>query len=395
MGLDTIKLKSPPVSEAIMRKVEQHSIQRRGIDLRSGEVLYEITTGELSGSWDARISVRPMREEWVSNKNGRPELRPCEPYLILECSAAKALNGQNVYGAPTYFLATCQALVELIEDILGVELMPARHWIVRRVDCAENYALPMAAIIEYFRGIYTAQFPRRKAQKYGDHAIYFPGSTTTVKLYHKGSEFAEHDRTRLKHFFGQYRRQKFPHAPEQNRAWVERKIKALQRLANNRLRVEVEIHADKLDFDFNHQPRVDEVSDAYLMGVHDHEIQRLLKEGKSGMHTVRLSKAVHERLIDTYGDTAGNRLHGFWCQLSSHGEIACKRQYSKSVFYRNRSQLVASGVSWNNTDVKLIRVLDSNNFEFAPVRASQRLCVGRVREKPAFIVDRDFLKLAA
>lgn len=395
MGIDTVKLKSPPVPESVIRQVEQNSIKRRGVDMRSGEVLYEITTGELMGSWDARISVRPMREEWVANKKGRPELRPCEPYLILECSAAKALNGQNVYGAPVDFQATCQALVELVEDLLDIELMPARYWTVRRIDWAEVYALPMAAIFEYFRGIYTAQFPRRRAQKYGDHAIYFPGSTTTVKLYHKGSEFAKHDAARLKHFFGLHRGQQFPHAGEENRRWVKRKVEALQRLANNRLRVEVEIHADKLDFDFGNQPRVDEVTDSYLMELHDKEIQRLLREGKSGMQTVRLSNEVHNRLMALYGDTAGNRLHAFWCQLSIQGDLACKEHYSRPTFYRNRRQLEKAGVSWNNTDVKLIRVLENNDFEFVPVRVSPRLCIGRVREKPAFIVDRDFIKLAA
>jgi hypothetical protein len=83
-------------------------------------------------------------------------------------------------------------------------------WIVRRVDWAENYALPFTAIQEFFEGIYTIQFPRRKGIKYGDHAVYFPGSTTTVKIYHKGLEFAKHDSKRMKWFLGNYRSQQFP-----------------------------------------------------------------------------------------------------------------------------------------------------------------------------------------
>lgn len=381
----------------MVKIIENRCIKRQGMEICSGEVLYEITKGDLLGSWDSRISIRPMREDYVIGANGRPELHPCEPYIIIECSAAKVLNGQNIYGAPVDFQATCQKLIERIANILNVRLPVARAWIVRRVDWAEVYALPFVAIQEYFEGIQTVQFPRRKASKYGDHAIYFPGSTTTVKLYHKGLEFAKHDTKRMKWFFTQWRSQQFPQneMAEKNARWVERKIAALQRLANNRLRVEVEIHADKLDADFAHKPRVDEITDEYLQGIHDLEITRLLKEGKSGMATVRLSKAVSERLCTEYGDTLGNRLHGFWCQLSTHGEPECRKKYPRPTFYRNRKFLMDAGVSWHNTDVKLIRSQGALPADFAPLRTDPRICVTRIREKPAFLLDRGFLKLAA
>lgn len=397
MAIDTVKLKSPPLGERMVRKIENQCIRRQGLDMRTGELLYEITRGELLGSWDSRVAIRPMREDYVIGANGRPELHPCEPYIIIECSAAKVLNGQNIYGAPVDFQATCQKLVERIAEILSVQLPEARGWIVRRVDWAEVYALSFVAIQEYFEGIHTVQFPRRKASKYGDHAVYFPGSTTTVKLYHKGLEFAKHDAKRMKWFFTQWRAQQFPQneMAEKNARWVERKIAALQRLANNRLRVEVEIHADKLDADFLHMPRVDEITDEYLQGIHDREIARLLKEGKSGMATVRLSKAVSERLCAEYGDTLGNRLHGFWCQLSTHGEPDCRKKYTRPTFYRNRKLLMDAGVSWHNTDVKLIRSQGALPADFAPLRTDPRLCAARVREKPAFLLDRGFLKLAA
>ena len=39
-----------------------------GVDLASGAMLYEIFTGELSASWDSRIRVVPMFQDWQIKK---------------------------------------------------------------------------------------------------------------------------------------------------------------------------------------------------------------------------------------------------------------------------------------------------------------------------------------
>ena len=379
----------------MVRKIEQQSRKWQQVDCQSGEILYEITKGDLEGSWDSRISVKPMREDYVLNKNNKPELHPCPPYVVIECSAAKVMNGQNIYGNPVGFQDTCQKLLDRIGDMLDVSFPSAARWWVRRVDWAEIYTLPFAAIQEFFEGIYTIQFPRRKASKYGDHAVYFPGSTTTVKLYHKGLEFAKHDNYRMKRFFTNWRSQNPLIPANKNQEWVKRKIAALQRLANNRLRVEVEIHADKLDADFGHKPLVREVTDVYLMALHDREIKRLLREGNEAMQTVRNSKVVLQRLTDFYGLVTAGRLHGFWYQLATHGENECRKQYTKTVFYRNRKLLVDAAVSWSGTDVKLIRSQGALPVDFAPLRTDSRLCTAQVREKPAFIIERGFYQPAA
>ena len=64
---------------------------------------------------------------------------------------------------------------------------------------------------------------------------------------------------------------------------VEKRIKALQRLADNRLRAEVQINAEKLAYDFGHFPLVSEITDDYLKKVHDDEVFKLLREGKTEM----------------------------------------------------------------------------------------------------------------
>jgi II/X family phage/plasmid replication protein len=397
MAIDTVRLKSPYIDDSLLRRIEAKCVLRQGIEVESGEVLYEITSGSLLGSWDSRISIKPMREDFVMSSSGRPVLHPSEPYFILECSAHKVFHGHNIYGGPVDFQETCLALVEFLENLLDVELPPARNWLVRRVDWAENYRLLYVAIQEFFEGLHTVQFPRRRAAKFGAHSIHFPGSTTTVKMYHKGLEFREHDFKRLKYFFSLYRAYTNPSAQdaEANSRWVNRKLEAFQRLANNRLRVEVGIHAEKLDFDFGHQPYVHEVTSDYLKGVHDREVGRLMKEGKSPMEIVRDNRSVSNRLRFVYGETRGSQLLGFWFQMAGLGEEVARQNFSRTVFYRNRKALQDAGVSWLHSNVHVIANQSALPADFKPFRSDPRLCQRPARNRPAIYLDRDFLKLAA
>jgi II/X family phage/plasmid replication protein len=99
---------------------------RTGLEMASGEVRYEIFSGELLGSWDSRISVVPKYEDYEINSAGRPVLRPCEPYIVIEASVHKVFNGHNVYGGATDFQQACSDFVVLLEQLLSIELPPAR-----------------------------------------------------------------------------------------------------------------------------------------------------------------------------------------------------------------------------------------------------------------------------
>ncbi len=396
MAYDTIKLKSPALDRQLVQKIEQQCLLRSGQDMATGEVLYEIFSGQLLGSWDSRISVVPKYEDFVINKSGRPVLQPCEPYLLIEASVHKVFYGQNVYGGPTDFQRVCSDFVVLLEELLDVELPPARNWTVHRVDVAEVYRLAKPACKEFFDGMQLINFPRRKrgSAKY-DMAVYFAGKTTTVKFYHKGTEFQVHERSRLRAFFTHLFTHLYGQDDKENRARVERKIKALQRLADGRLRAEVEIHSDKLQYDFEKNPRVDEVTDAYLQQVYDKEIEKLLREGKQGMDTVRDSKAVMRRLKSVYGDINGKRLYGFWSVLCHHGDEVTRQEYPKASFYRNRKQLEEAGVAWRGSDVVIVANDGLLPHDFAPVRSDKRLCYLPARNREEFQVSREMMRLAA
>ena len=64
--LDTVRLRSGSLSEELAGRIEQSCHRRQGVEIATGEVLYSFTTGSLSGSWDDRVSVRVLRDEWVA-----------------------------------------------------------------------------------------------------------------------------------------------------------------------------------------------------------------------------------------------------------------------------------------------------------------------------------------
>lgn len=394
MAYDTIKLRSPFMDNSVMRRIEQQCILRSGMHLGTGEVLYELHAGELLGSWDARIGIKPMREEHVADKNGRVRLQPCEPYLLIEASVHKVKLGHNVYGGPTKFLEAARDLVALVEKLLDTDLPAADSWTVHRVDVANVFHLAPAAIKQFFESMQLLSFPRRgaKAMKCAN-SIYFPGKTTTVKFYHKGPEFKVHDYARLRSFF----RTLFQHlhgTDEKNVERVERKLRALQRLADRRLRVEVEIHSDKLQYDFGRNPLAFEVTDDYLQAIHDSEIERILREGKQGMDTVRTEEAVWQRLEFTYQPKLAHVLHAFWQTMATRGDEKTRQRYTKPTFYRNRKLLEEAGVSWRGSDIVLV-ANDSLIHDFAPVRIDPRFCRAPARNRPEYQVSRDLMRLAA
>lgn len=398
MAYDTIRLRSPFFMDVRRRvdgslyspsfeRIRSQCILREGTDLETGEQLYAIHSGELLGSWDSRISVQPKTEEWQSGADGKTVLVPCLPYLVVEASVHKLMEGHNVYGGPTDFRKACAFFVDLLVQRFGVSMPPADTWTVCRVDVARVYALPLPAIRQFFDGLQLMSFPRRgrKASRY-EMAAHFPGKTTTVKFYHKGSEFRVHERSRIRSFFTHYFKTVYPTDSEKCRKAAERKVEALQRLADSRLRAEVGVQDDKLRYDFNGRlPRVSEVHDDYLEAVHVREIERLLREGKQGMTTVRTTQQVMARLNSEYGQVKGLRLYGFWSSLVTIGDEATKRQYSRATYFRNRSDLESAGVSWRGSDVHVVANDSVLPADFVPLPSDLRICTAPARCRLEFM----------
>lgn len=356
---DTIRLASPPLSEATISRVERNLKRRQTIDLSTGESLpqYEFTSGTLEGSWDSRVSVQVEREQWVAtNLKGQPNAAyklPCEPYLVIEGSIHKALLGHNVFGGPLPPALSAAWFVDNIAGRAGVALPPSEEWRVLRIDWAEAFELPsFEGVQEYIGGLNMASFPRREVIRHGSESLFAPGRTTTVKVYHKGPEFSAHDWKRIKNHVD------------------PGELIALQERANRILRLETSIKTRKLTDDFGQKPLVCELTQDYLERVHDREVARLLKEADTDMQTVRTNREVSRRLQEIYSPELANRLFGTWLQLAALGEKEVRRNMARPTFYRQRKQLVDSGCSWSATDVIVLKT-SAVPVGFSPTRSDR------------------------
>ena len=405
MAVDTVKLRSPSIDEGTADFLERQCILKQGVELRTGEILYEITSGNLQGSWDSRISFKVCREDYDASRTGKPELVSCAPYVLVEASVHKFFYGQNIYGNPTNFPELCRLFINLLGEMFAGDSYPkseayrllpdSSKWQVRRVDWAEMFALSQSAQAEFFRGLKNCKFPRRalKEAKY-DTAVHFPGKFTTLRIYGKGAEFKKHDLPRIRHALISYAMRqtkefkqihanaRFDHTVY---PWVQKKLDALQRLANHKLRAEVQVNADKLHYDFKGRyPLVPEITDEYLTNIFDEQLFKLLKEGKSDMETVRTYDAVQARLALMHGTRAANNLFAFWMKLAARGEAVVIQDYSKAQFYKSRKKLVESGISWNSSDVFIVPQDTALPRDFVPLSSDPRRCVGGVSNSSIF-----------
>jgi II/X family phage/plasmid replication protein len=380
--IDTVKLVSPELSESDIERIELACTRRSAVHLGTGDVQYEFTTGSLEGSYDHRLSVKIERERWDSTRlpGGRVHTRlvPCLPRLSLEGSVHKAMLGHNVSGGPLEPVLASRWLCHEVSERLGVSLPPGDFWEVLRIDWAEAYDLgSFEACQEYIEGLNAAQFPRRKVVRFGSESLMAGGSTTSVKVYHKGPEFSAHDWKRFK-----------------KAGLPESELIGLQAEANCILRLETSIKSRKLSELYNGKPQVVQVRQNALERLHDREVARLLKEAKHDMETVRTHHEVRRRLIQFYPDSEGrfissplnSALFHTWTQLALVGEKEVRRFMSRRTFYRHKKMLAEAGVSWEAADVRIIPRHSAIPTGFSPTRNDPRRLVALaepVREKLA------------
>lgn len=120
MGIGTVKLRSPTLDESLAVYLHNQSILKTGIDLATGEQLYALTSGQLEGPYDSRISFNVMRKDWVVGPTGRTEQVDCDPYILVETSLHKVFYGQNVFGQVENFQERCRLFVDLFGELFGL-----------------------------------------------------------------------------------------------------------------------------------------------------------------------------------------------------------------------------------------------------------------------------------
>jgi II/X family phage/plasmid replication protein len=338
--LDTVKIKSPELPAEILDRISEQLQTRMTVENATGNVVTEFTSGMLQGSFDHRTRVEVCTSELrvipgKKTRNGKPELytAPCS-HIIIEGSVHKAMQGVNIQGGPDDPRASVRWYVNMISEGLGVALPDGDAWEWQRLDWAECFDLgSFEACREFLSAMRLAKFPRRNICNFGNETIGFYGTTTAWKAYHKGPEFYEHDRKRLRHVL----------SPDV--------LQVLQDLANGIIRVETSIKLKKFKADFGGKALVKEVAMEYVLRVFDLETVRVIRESEQEMNTVRQARDVRKRLQDVYGDTRGSYLYAVWNTFSSLGEEEVRSSISRPTFYRHRKLLQDAGVSWFGGDV--------------------------------------------
>lgn len=342
--IDTIKLRSPFLSEDIAFSIERTLDRIERWQMETGEVLYGITSGMLEGSYDHQISIRLEREDWVVDRKSRKLTKDAsEPYVVVEGSVHKALMGHNCYGGPCDVQGACRWFVCHIGNILGVPLPDGLEWQIRRIDWAEVFDLGRGGSVELLSALSWASYPLRSVRRYGNECVLAAGDMTTIKAYLKGPEFSRHDFRRL---------------ANEDINWAS----AVQADADRLIRVEVGVKGRKLDT----LPScyVGAVTEGWLRDLWRAEVQKLVRESQADVEVVRTAREVKVRLYEVYGSRLAKALYGTWLELSSLGDSEAKLSMSRRTYYRQRAQLSEAGVSWFGGDVQLKHSLIPMGFSF-------------------------------
>ncbi len=353
--IDTVCMRSPYLPDDDALTIEMHLTRHTGVNNATGEILYERTKGQVSGSHGALLNLRLERTRLLVPPEAPPHTRPieveCAPYLIAEGSVHKLMLGHNICGGPCAFVLSMEWYVHELERILGVNLPPAGIWQVDRIDWAECYRLSPAGVREYIDGLNAATYPRRKVVHHAGESVYATGDTTTVKIYDKAIEFSQNDAKRLR----------------KHKHWME--AHTLQELADGVLRLEVTIRASKLRADLGAKPLVSDITDEYLRGVFDREIMKLLKEGRSDRNTVRAHAGVLQRLNEVHPAKLARTLFATWTQLTLLHEGKVRASLGDSTFYRHRSALMAAGCAWSGSG--MVEYKSALPDGFSPIRSDR------------------------
>lgn len=366
--IDTLKLKSPAISEEVAQAIEQQLVQRQAIDMPTGEELYCLCSGSLEGSWSSSVAVNVLRKDFKTFEPLRPFQRPItelvesEPYVTIEGSVHKAMLGHNVFGGPERLRPAMAWFVADVARRLAVQLPPWAEWQPRRVDVAEVYDLGnFEGCAQYLHGLGLARYPRRQPRKFGDQCVLFPGTTTALKFYHKGPEFAKHGYKLIAKAFG------------------DQTAENIQRVANGYLRVESSIKSKKLAQVYGVSHTAGQVALDALEAILDRDVAAVLREAEHDMETVRTTEEVEARLREVYEPRLAMVLFGTWLRLAASGEEHVRKNMARRTYYLHRKQLAEAGIAWDATDV-YIREQSFIPAGFRPVRSDPRRISGESLE---------------
>ncbi len=348
--IDTIRFRTGSISEELVDIITTKMQVRHGLDMNTGEQMYCIISNTLAeNTFNRSITIKLERERWERLYiPSAGELRTikieCEPYLLIECSSNKILEGHNVSGGTVNVLKAVSTIIDRICDIYEIEnsmFGDAMEFEVDRIDYAKNFRL--SNVERYLVALGNAYYPRRKLRTYHDECVYFAGSTTTVKFYDKHKEYKNHDYKILK-----------------NGDLLEH--------SKNILRVEIEVKKRKLKEIF-YSAKVKDIDMNKIIKLYDEEVEKIFKIRQVDSKKV-MGTDVHDILLQKFGTKKADALYSSYNMLLSGGIMLLKKKKPKATYYRHIKCLKECGISW--VDVKVNYSSETKEFvEFIPYSNSK------------------------
>lgn len=380
--IDTTKLRSPEVQKEVSNALMNLCKCTRRIDINTGGLDWEFIFGTLVGSYDNRISVKLIDKELYSiEENGRMVTysRPLANYKIeIELSLHKAMLGHNVLGGSSRFKEQCRWFISELENILGVKLPDSDEWQVLRIDTAEIFNINPE---QYFKSLGHLYYPRKGEMgitPYQNESVAVSTTMIYFKAYDKGKEFKKNDYKRV------------------SKALGKAQADLLQKIADNILRIEVEIRHKKLKQMYGKTPLVADINDDDLKEVWDLEVAKILQfssEFKKNNEVYNTSELVRTRLLEQCESSREARtLLGTWTQLATFGEQTVKDMVSKATLMRHKARLKSLGISWISTDIMLMN--EESIVRFIPIRSDACCIQGEAPEVVSLLDKYSYLEKA-
>lgn len=376
---DTVCLKSPEISRYVEKIVSTYCKLMQGVNLETGEILYEITSGELLGSYDYRIRVNIKDYDWV-NRAGIPEKVKLDyKYIEVECSVHKLLMNHNCFGGPDKIKDSIRYVICFLENCMSVKLPCWEEWEVKRIDVAYIYRFKNdKEIKEYLFKLKNMYYQRRKIT-FNSTGFFVPGSTTTVKGYMKYPEFMKHDYKRVKKYCLKMRDLEIGKSREIVYNKIIEEFDNVKNSVKGVFRIEVEIHKRKLEEIC--KCKVENLDDDVLNEIFEKELSKIFwNVSDESMKICNRSVNVLKRLNEMYGDSMGRILFGTWSMLATFGVEYTKENLSNRTFYRHKKLIEKANCVWDISDLHIDK--DFNVEIFRPtIKNSDNYVSDIVRQK--------------
>lgn len=340
--IDTIKIFCG-ISEEVYNIINSQGDCKCSYNKTTGQLYYDITTSNLLGSFDGRLSIRTCPGS-MYNIFGN--------VLVVEGSFHKFSKGQNAYDGYYNLQKIVLSIKKYLEDYFNVVLPGLRHWFLQRIDIAVCFDLcNNDNVKKYINNLSKCNYPRRNLKFYEDESIYISGTSTTLKIYNKLREFKKNDLNNLKNTSFDF----FSHI-----------IKI-----DGFVRFECEIKKRKLvDLYDKKFIRVSYVNYYDLEKIWESEFMKLLGMVKNDIKKIRDKEDAYTRLINVYGNRKGKNLYLFYMTLLCEGKKFLKNSYCSSSYYTNLKLLREAGVDYSQTykiDIENSDIIDIDIFTFERV----------------------------